>query len=153
MNKFIIVASTVFVASLAQAKRPIGPAGCGLGNMIWGKDNQILAATTNGSSNSQTSAITSGTSNCEDSNGVAKLESYIEANPEALASDIARGQGQTLTGLTEVLNCTHPTKVHSLLKDNYKKIYESGNTNATVISNEVRSVLKSNSSVGEGCQG
>lgn len=153
MNKLFLVAVALVVSSFAHARKPVGPAGCGLGNMIFGKDNQILASTTNGSSNSQTFGITSGTSNCVEGSGVAKLENYIEANPEALANDMARGQGQTLTGLTQVLNCSNPGKVHGLLKTNYKKIYMNGTNDASYISNQVRTILKSNHSVSEGCQG
>ena len=153
MNKIFLVAVSLVVTSMAHARKPVGPAGCGLGNMMFGKDNQLLAATTNESSYSQTSGITSGTSNCVEGSGVAKLEIYIEANPEALANDMARGQGQTLTGLTQVLNCSNPSKVHGLLKNNYKKIYQNGTDDSAHISREVRSVLRANQAVSEGCQG
>lgn len=153
MNKLFLVAVALVVTSLAHARKPVGPAGCGLGNVMFGNENQIFASTSNGTSQTQTFGISSGTSNCVEVSGVAKLENYIEANPEALANDMARGQGQTLTGLTQVLNCSNPMKVHGLLKNNYKKIYQNGTNDSIHISKEVRSVLKANQAASEGCQG
>ena len=153
MNRFYVFIISVLLVSVAQAGKPVGPAGCGLGNVIFGKDSQILAATTNGSSYSQTFGITSGTSNCEQSSGMAKLESYIEANPEALANDMARGEGETLVGLTEVLQCSNPTTAKTVLKSNFKQIYQNGTNDTAHITNGVREVLKEHGSQDHGCRG
>ncbi|RYZ63378.1 MAG: DUF3015 domain-containing protein, partial [Proteobacteria bacterium] len=48
--------------------RKYGTAGCGLGNMILGKENQVFAATTNGTLGNQSFGITFGTLNCEGGN-------------------------------------------------------------------------------------
>ncbi len=53
--------------ALSAHAAPYGEAGCGLGSMIFGDSPgfvQVLAATTNGCSGSQTFGITTGTSNC-----------------------------------------------------------------------------------------
>src|SRR5258706_1629657 len=81
-----------------------GPAGCGLGSLIFSPDSgftPIFAATTNGTSYTQTFGISSGTSNCDTGPSSSKsAKVYVETNREALAKDIARGSGETLAGLT-----------------------------------------------------
>ncbi len=69
----------------AMSEKGYGMAGCGLGSLAFGDDNgkiQIIAATTNGTSGTQTFGITSGTSNCnpEDANVAANMNVYVEAN-------------------------------------------------------------------------
>lgn len=153
MIKVLMMVTASLFSVVALAKKPVGPAGCGLGNVFFGKDSQILAATTNGSSGTQTFGITSGTSNCVDAQGVAKLESYVEANSIALANDISRGQGETLEGLTQVLQCSTPTEVHSLFKSNYSEIYKNGTDDTAAVTRGMRAVLKSHQEVGQGCKG
>lgn len=97
----VAVASTSFAASY-------GAAGCGLGSIVF-KDQpgamQILAATTNGTSGTQTFGITSGTSNCGSplfaSNN--QINNFVAQNMDTLARDIAQGKGATLTAFAELL--------------------------------------------------
>src|SRR6186713_935077 len=66
----------LFFTSANAAADGYGPAGCGLGSMIFEPDSgftQVFAATTNGTSGNQTFGITSGTSNCDP--GAAKTAS------------------------------------------------------------------------------
>jgi len=94
-----------------------GTAGCGLGSMLFGKQPgmiQVLAATTNGSFGTQTFGITSGTSNCTDmSSGPGSAKAFIETNREALAKDIARGQGETISSLSSLAGCQNSKRVES----------------------------------------
>lgn len=130
----------------------IGPAGCGLGNtMMGGKENQVLAATTNGTG-TQTFGITSGTSNCVDSTGVAKLEAFVDANRVALATDIARGQGDTLAGLSLVLRCRDTSAMSRVLKQNYQDIFSIDNSTGAV-TKRIRSALIKESPVTVFCPG
>ena len=87
--------------------------GCGLGTMLFGSSQaddsivlQILAVTTNGTFGTQTFGISSGTSECEQPASVVKnerLNEFIQANLDNLARDIARGQGETLSTLGELM--------------------------------------------------
>lgn len=142
MKSIYIFLAAFSFGSFAFASGGVGPAGCGLGNMMFGKDSQVLAATTNGSSASQLFGITSGTSNCVDTKGVAKLESYVEANQVALASDIARGNGETISGLTHLLNCENSDLAKTSLKQNYEMIFNQQNSSALEVSNGIRQVLR-----------
>lgn len=143
MKHLLSIVTILGLTAVAHANK-IGPAGCGLGNLAFGKDNQILAATTNGTSGNQTFGITSGTSNCVDSKGMAKLDAYVEANQVALANDVARGNGETVAGLSKILGCTNGHSVNSTLQQNYEMIFPTQDRSASEVSKNIREVLKSN---------
>ncbi len=104
-----------------------GSAGCGLGSMVFGKEEgamQVIAATLNGTG-VQTFGITSGTSNCGKSLfAKAEVNSFIQSNAVALEGDIARGQGETLSTLNNMLGCD--AQFNETLQQNYKSIYAPG---------------------------
>jgi hypothetical protein len=89
-----------------------GMAGCGLGALIFGPDNepvaQVLAATTNGTFATQTFGISSGTSNCV-SGGVIRAEreqaAFAEVNFEDLKRNMAAGGGEYLRSFSTLLGC------------------------------------------------
>lgn len=138
MKKLSLIFITAFAIPAMAAE--IGPAGCGLGNMVWGgKDNQVLASTTNASSYTNMFGITSGTSNCVDGKGVAKLETFIEGNKQAFATESARGNGETLTSVAQILNCQNQGKMNKAIRANHSRIFSSEST--TEISQNLRSVL------------
>jgi hypothetical protein len=121
-----------------------GMAGCGLGSMVF-KENtkmQILAATTNGTSGNQTFGITFGTSNCEAGGSMAsreQVESFIAANTESLQNDIARGDGETLNGLKDLMGGS--ADFNTQLKTNYSKIFASKDQSAKEITQNLYTVL------------
>ena len=102
--------ASLLQASVAMAKPKYGMAGCGLGTFVI-KDNskmQVLAATTNGTSGSQTFGITTGTSNCMPADKVAQQasqEAFIMANLNVLHKEMARGDGETLKAFAATLGC------------------------------------------------
>jgi hypothetical protein len=146
-----IVLSVLAFASFANAARPYGMAGCGLGSNVMGKDgSQVFAATTNGTSGSQTFGISTGSSNCTDSGTVAALQAvpaYIEANRESLSTDIARGNGETLAGLSHVMGCNDTAAFAGSLQKNYSQIFSSSNASSDDVTVSVMKVVKSNSAV------
>ena len=107
-----------------------GMAGCGLGSIALGDKpgfTQVFAATTNSTFGSQTFGISSGTSNCDTTghNGAHAAAAFIYANREALEKDIARGNGETLSGLTQVLGCSDSSVIGKKLQGNFGKIFPS----------------------------
>jgi hypothetical protein len=84
---------------------------------------QVFAATSNASSGSQMFGITSGTSNCGSGGAAPSVQSYIESNRAALANDIARGNGETLTGLVKMIGCKNVEKAGAALQGNYESIF------------------------------
>ncbi len=143
MKKLILAAFVLVAASSAHAlstsdlsNGSYGTAGCGLGALAFGNKQgpiQILAATLN-STGVQTFGITSGTSNCgAPAFAAMETKSFIANNSASLENDIARGQGETLTTLSKMMNCDAAVLGVSL-KDNYKSIYsESAQSSDKVI--------------------
>lgn len=158
MKKTMIltVLAGLMVASLAQAK--YGSAGCGLGSMVF-TDNtqvsQVLAATTNGTSASQTFGITSGTSNCTSGGTVAMNKEYplfVEANQVALANDIARGNGETLANLSKVMGCNNQSELNAALKNNYNNIFTKENINNAKVASSITATVKANDTLAKTCK-
>jgi hypothetical protein len=53
----------------------------------------------------QTIAITLGTSNCGESGKQARANQFIDVNKVALENDLARGAGESIVALGEVMGC------------------------------------------------
>ncbi len=109
---FVLLAACLLAAPSAFAGNAKANTGCGLGTMLFGDaaDDSILlqsfAVTTNGTFGNQTFGITSGTSECERPSSFVKnekLEKFVLANLDNLARDIARGGGETLTALADLM--------------------------------------------------
>lgn len=105
----LIAAIALLVPVLAQAA-PYGMAGCGLGSLAFGDDPgmvQVLAATTNGTFNSQTFGITTGTSNCVDNAPSASIDqkAFIHVNYASLQREAAVGRGEYLAAFATILGC------------------------------------------------
>jgi hypothetical protein len=126
-------------------ERKYGLAGCGLGSQLMGKDgNQIFAATSNGLSGNQTFAITTGTLNCSNDPKAAmadKIDSFIIANRAAVTTDIARGQGETIASLSQLMGCPQQSEsVGQVLQKNFNAIFSSENQ---AVNNITDSILQS----------
>lgn len=123
-----------------------GAAGCGLGSMVFeGKSQwweQVLAATTNGTSGNQTFGITSGTLNCDASPliDVSHIEKFVESNKNTVANDISRGNGETMAVLSYAFKCGQDNLSQGL-KQNYGKIFTGQNDTASDVANRINSVV------------
>jgi Protein of unknown function (DUF3015) len=111
MKKFLFAVMISFAFSSTALAAGYGEAGCGLGSLIFGDTNgavQIIAATTNGSSGSQTFGISSGTSNCDTSGfDMSQLnqEQFVASNFSGLAKEAAIGEGEHLEALAGMMGC------------------------------------------------
>ena len=125
-----------------------GPAGCGLGSLIFSPDSgwtQIFAATTNGTSYTQTFGITTGTSNCDSAPGGGKesAKAFVQTNRAALAKDIARGGGETIVSLTQLAGCQDASAVGSKLQSRFTTIFPNASVSDEQVSESVVGVLSS----------
>ena len=141
MKKIIIVLALV-VSSMSFAKSH-GPAGCGLGSVMFeGKEGlpfNVLASTFNASFGTQTFGMSTGTLNCEDAKTAeVSAVSFIEGNKVALANDIARGNGETLNAYLAVVGKTNANK--SVLKKNFAAIFAKENS-AQKINSSINSLI------------
>ena len=122
-----------------------GAAGCGLGAMVFGSQPgmiQVVAATLNGTFASQTFGITSGTSNCGGGGAAPTVKAFIEANRDALANDISRGNGETLNNLTQLMGCNNGKEVGATLQKNYKQIFPTTKASASQIETTIKTSLE-----------
>lgn len=146
MKKFVLIAAVALMSVTAFAA-PYGSAGCGLGSMVFEKDNtwwkQVLAGTTNGTG-MQSIGITLGTSNCDSpaAGKTAQVSAFVEANKLALANDIAKGQGETITSLSKVYGCGDTAAFGKALKSNYKSIYPTANVETETVVTEINGVAQ-----------
>jgi hypothetical protein len=131
--------------------RGYGPAGCGLGSLIFEPNSgftQIFAATTNGSFGTQTFGISSGTSNCTDTaGGSASAKAFVETNRTALAKDIARGQGETIESLSRLGGCANAAAVGSSLQRNFDKVFPSATMSDAEVGRSVIDALRSDATL------
>jgi hypothetical protein len=127
--------------------RGYGPAGCGLGSLIFEPNSgftQIFAATTNSSFGTQTFGISSGTSNCSDTaGGSASAQAFVETNRTALAKDIARGRGETIESLSRLGGCADAQAVGSSLQKNFDKVFPSASMSDSEVGSSVVEALRS----------
>jgi hypothetical protein len=144
MRKLLFVVAVLAMSTSVFAAK-YGSAGCGLGSMIFEGDQtwwkQVLAATTNGTG-MQTIGISLGTSNCDSPAPlkVGQAEAYVEANKVALANDIARGNGETIVGLSKVYGCANSTEFGRALKSNYTMIFPNTTANSKEITHSINTV-------------
>ncbi len=134
---FVVAISVVFVCTgLAFAGTAKDNTGCGLGTMLWkdGADgssiSQAFQATTNGTSGAQTFGISSGTSECKQPSSFVQneeLKKFVLSNMDNLAKDMAKGKGETLDTLAELLNVAPDQKARFVanIQANFSNIYSS----------------------------
>jgi hypothetical protein len=130
-----------------------GTAGCGLGSLAFGDTPgaiQILAATTNSLFGTQTFGITTGTSNCGTGIFAMGTKNFVEANREALAKDISRGEGEGIGALTVINACSDSHKVGAALQRNFKTIFPSESASNEDVTRAILETLHGDESLGCG---
>ncbi len=123
---------------------------CGLGSKWFGDKSGLtmhsLAATTNGYTG--TFGVTTGTSGCEQFDGIVfeskRVEKYVAHNMDNLANDIAKGEGEYLTTLADIMEVEVKDRgvLFSLLQNNFDKIYTSDDIEADAVVKNIQTVVK-----------
>ena len=134
------VFATFVIAASSSFAWADNPAGCGLGTEVVFPDanewhEYVLAATTNGSSGNQTFGMTSGTLGCEEANGPLAAQLFIDQNMDQLALDTARGQGESLEALAQVMGVSHDNVqgFSNLMKANFDSLFSVTSTSAQTL--------------------
>ena len=135
----ILLSLALPMSAMAQNTGP----GCGLGSMIFkgksGLGPNILAATTNGISGNQTFGLTFGTLGCNAEQMVSneyQKEIFVASNMDTLAEEAAKGQGNHLASLAELIGIQSQQErevFYTLTQANYDKVFVKSNSNATQI--------------------
>lgn len=136
-----------------------GMAGCGLGSQIpaWKNDiGQVLAATTNVATSSQTLGITSGTSNCTN-DGVVRSEKaqklFVYYNYPTLVLDFSRGEGERLQALATLMGCPlHSKELGQITKSRLPQILTEGSrTDSDLLLANVQELVKKDATLSKVC--
>ncbi len=128
-----------------------GTAGCGLGSMAFGSQPggiQIIAATTNSLFGTQTFGMTTGTSNCGPGLFAMGTKSFVEANREAVAKDISRGQGEAIGALAVINRCADSRAVGAALQRNFAAIFPSEQATDDEVTAAILETLRADPSLG-----
>ncbi|MBC7465249.1 MAG: DUF3015 family protein [Bdellovibrio sp.] len=136
--------------------RNYGLAGCGLGSVIIDKRGaQIFASTTNGTFSNQMTGISAGSLNCIDSASsevAGRMDQFILVNKDQLQGDIAKGSGETIEVLADVMGCQgNKAAVGAALKNNYNTIFDS-NVPANEITDSIISTIKVDGNLSSQCK-
>ena len=137
MKKVLLTSMVLFLMAtgIAFADAPRENCGCGLGTILFdGKDGvvqQILAATTNNITGTQTFGISSGTLDCKQPGSWlrdSRLNKFVADNMDNLAKDAAMGQGEYVDTLAELMNVPGSKRVEfsQMLQENFSKIFTDG---------------------------
>ena len=146
MLKKVALAAVLAIGSTAAFAD--SDAGCVIGSEIWagqsGKVPKLLAATTNGLFANQLFGITFGTLGCSGSGTVtAQAVTFTNENAEALARDMAVGQGESLNVLAELLNIKAEDKARffAVSKQNFAEIYSTENKDSYQVLTSLQAVM------------
>ena len=146
MLKKVALAAVLAIGSTAAFAD--SDAGCGIGSEIWagqsGKVPKLLAATTNTIFLNQLFGITFGTLGCSGSGTVtAQAVTFTNENAEALARDMAVGQGESLNVLAELLNIKAEDKARffAVSKQNFAEIYSTENKDSYKVLSSLQAVM------------
>ena len=154
MRTFGIAAALVLVwgahGAAAQERETASSAGCGVGTILFegqqGPAPQILAATTNGSFGNQTFGISSGTLGCERDAVVrspTEVRMLLISSLDNLATDVARGQGETLESLASLMAVEpdHRARFFASLQGDFGSIFPSEDVTADEVIVSINAVL------------
>ncbi len=147
----ILTATPALAQSGLKGTGVYGTAGCGLGSLAFGNQKggiQILAATTNGLFGTQTFGITTGTSNCGPGLLAMGTKNFVEANREALAKDISRGQGEAIGAITVINACKDSHAVGAALQRSFGAIFPSENATSDEVTEAILRTLHADASLG-----
>src|SRR5436309_12522784 len=148
------VALAPLCATPVWAANPYNGPGCGLGKLAWSdyrnQNNiapQVMMATTNGTFGSQTFGISSGTSGCTNDGTIMaeeKVNVFAAANYDSLSQEMARGGGEHLASLAELMGVPEETRPEffALAQTQYATLVASGNTTPTAMIETLQSGIK-----------
>jgi len=151
-NIFLVLVICTMTCSLAHAAAPRDNCGCGLGTIIFknndGLISQTAAATTNGILGNQTFGISSGTLDCNqpaEFYASERLHKFMASNMDSVAKDIARGNGESLDTLAELMQVPDGKRgaFNTQLQKNFDRIFTSANVTETEVIENIVTITHS----------
>lgn len=155
MKKLSLAAmmGVLLVAPATQAQEQgeaANSTGCGAGTILFegqkGVAPQVLAVTTNGTSGNQTFGISSGTLGCTQDGVIkppAEVRMLLLSNLDNLARDVARGEGETVQSLAQLMAIEESDKKHffATLQANFGRIFPNAKVTADEVFVAMRAVM------------
>ena len=152
--KLIIALFALLSASMAFAAD--SSSGCGMGWQV-AKDNSLVSSFTRGVINgtfSNTIAMTLGTSGCAKHSIVyneMKGIHFVESNKNELAIDMAKGNGEYVTGLAQVFGCQNTKAFGSMVQNKYESVLPSENISGVELYNNVKNEIRKDTTLSQTC--
>ena len=145
LKKIMLAAVLATGSSLAMADNDVG---CGVGSQVWAGQSgiipKLLAGTTNVLFTNQWLGITFGTLGCSQGGTVtAQVVTFTNENAEALARDMAVGEGESLNVLAELMQIKPQDKdrFFKVSKANFGEIYSTNNQNTLQVLASLQTVM------------
>lgn len=142
--------------SLSTAFAADSSSGCGMGWQV-AKDNSLVSSFTRSVVNatfSNTIAMTLGTSGCGKHSIVyneMKGIHFVESNKNELAIDMAKGNGEYVTGLAQVFGCQNTKAFGSMVQNKYESVLPSENISGVELYNNVKNEIRKDSTLSQTC--
>lgn len=139
----VLVAAGMLALSSSAFATNVGP---GLGYVLVGDKTgagwDLLASWLNGIYWNQWFAITFGTSGYDNGLvGMTETNQFVADNMDALAADIARGEGEYLDTLSTMLNVSDSVAFKTTLQNNFEEIFTSANVSAEEVTSKIYSFV------------
>jgi hypothetical protein len=154
------VALLPLLATQAWAEHPDTGPGCGLGKVVWADYSkqksiapQVMMATTNGTSGTQTFGITSATSGCTNDGTIMsqhKVNVFVAANYESLSQEMAKGGGEHLGSLAELMGVAkeNRSEFFALAQMQYPSLVESADLTPAALIQKLQSAMATHPTLG-----
>lgn len=158
-NSLAVFTAFLLLFPLSTFAAGYGAAGCGLGSMVIGSGSgfeQVFAATTNGTSGSQTFGITSGTSNCGD-HGLLNIskerEVFASENYTSLVKEMAQGKGENLNVLASMYQCptTNYQEFGAMTQEKFDNLVANAHTTPVELLSQLEIQLNQHHSLSKSC--
>lgn len=138
-----LVAAGMLAFSSSAFATSVGP---GLGYILVGEKSgagwDLLATFLNGLWLNQYFAITFGTSGYDSGLiGMTETNQFVADNMDALAADIAKGEGEYIDALSAMLNVSDSVAFKAALQDNFDEIFVSADVSAEEVTNKIYSFV------------
>ena len=69
------------------------------------------------------------------------MDRFVVANKVALASDIAKGNGEALAGLSQIMNCSDSSRLNAALQGNFAQIFPSHEAYPNEVTDNIITVI------------
>lgn len=78
------------------------------------------------------------------------MDNYIQGNKSQFIGDVAKGNGETIIALSEVMGCSESSKLGRALKANYQDLFLKENTN--IVTDNIITLIQNDDQLSQQCK-